>query len=392
MIRKTIPKKYERYITPTKDGKYYRIRYKHYNTTKKTIDQCIALIHKADEEESKGKKIDISNKHVTLEIAMNDWINRYVLADPTLRESSKQRKIQAVKEQIIANIGYLEYQSITKLDVIELINSLRNGNNESNKKYSESTVKKAYEYLRQFYNQTGYIDYIDNDVFRNRIKFQIETNTHSAFSMEEKKKIEEATGLMSEGFKNVKLRLAPCLVLLLHTGIREGELLALTWDDVVEIQDGYALCIHSSARYIKNSTSKKARLVIGQTKNKKSRFVPLDKPALLAIKYFRTINGNAKYVCANASGQVPHDSTIRKTFQQILETASINNEKLSAANRYKYNVHSLRHTFATILINDCNAEVAKVSQLLGHSDISTTMKYYVKNESEKFLDTVSLLE
>ena len=186
MIRKTIPKKYERYITPTKDGKYYRIRYKHYNTTKKTIDQCIALIHKADEEESKGKKIDISNKHVTLEIAMNDWINRYVLTDPTLRESSKQRKIQAVKEQIIANIGYLEYQSITKLDVIELINSLRNGNNESNKKHSESTVKKAYEYLRQFYNQTGYIDYIDNDVFRNRIKFQIETNTHSAFSMEEK--------------------------------------------------------------------------------------------------------------------------------------------------------------------------------------------------------------
>ena len=197
---------------------------------------------------------------------------------------------------------------------------------------------------------------------------------------------------MSEGFKNVKLRLAPCLVLLLHTGIREGELLALTWDDVVEIQDGYALCIHSSARYIKSNNNKKARLVIGQTKNKKSRFVPLDKPALLAIEYFRTINGNAKYVCANASGQVPHDSTIRKTFQQVLETASINNEKLSAANRYKYNVHSLRHTFATILINDCNAEVAKVSQLLGHSDISTTMKYYVKNESEKFLDTVSLLE
>ena len=98
MIRKTIPKKYERYITPTKDGKYYRIRYKHYNTTKKTIDQCIALIHKADEEESKGKKIDISNKHVTLEIAMNDWINRYVL---TLENHQNKEKYRLLKSKLL---------------------------------------------------------------------------------------------------------------------------------------------------------------------------------------------------------------------------------------------------------------------------------------------------
>lgn len=49
-------------------------------------------------------------------------------------------------------------------------------------------------------------------------------------------------------------------------------------------------------------------------------------------------------------------------------------------------LHSTRHTFATIILKDAEdrGQIKEVSELLGHSQVSTTYEYYIKpSDSDK---------
>ncbi|HWR59578.1 MAG TPA: tyrosine-type recombinase/integrase [Thermodesulfovibrionales bacterium] len=52
--------------------------------------------------------------------------------------------------------------------------------------------------------------------------------------------------------------------------------------------------------------------------------------------------------------------------------------------------HKLRHTFATLLL-EAGAELAVVSELLGHADISITKKFYADVVPELKKKTLELL-
>lgn len=47
-------------------------------------------------------------------------------------------------------------------------------------------------------------------------------------------------------------------------------------------------------------------------------------------------------------------------------------------------LHSTRHTFATIMLKDAEdkGQIKEVSELLGHSQVSTTYEYYIKASDE----------
>ncbi len=61
---------------------------------------------------------------------------------------------------------------------------------------------------------------------------------------------------------------------------------------------------------------------------------------------------------------------------------------------YKVHPHLLRHTFATNMIHNNKLEIQEVSDILGHSDITITSKYYVatNNESNMKLSNISTVE
>ncbi|HME44484.1 MAG TPA: site-specific integrase [Syntrophorhabdales bacterium] len=130
--------------------------------------------------------------------------------------------------------------------------------------------------------------------------------------------------------------LRPLLITALHTGVRRGELLALTWRDI----DG------------------KQRIIrIERSKNGEKRSIPISETlqgTLGAIKV-RDISGKVFPIAVRS---------LRAAFDKTLEKARIED----------FHFHDLRHTFATRLVQN-GVDLYKVKELLGHKTIAMTMRY-----------------
>jgi integrase len=130
--------------------------------------------------------------------------------------------------------------------------------------------------------------------------------------------------------------LRPLLVTALYTGMRRGEMLALTWRDI---------------------DSKQRIIRIEQSKNGDRRSVPISETlqgTLDAIKV-RDISGKVFPIAVRS---------VRAAFDKALERAKIED----------FHFHDLRHTFATRLVQN-GVDLYKVKELLGHKTIAMTMRY-----------------
>lgn len=131
--------------------------------------------------------------------------------------------------------------------------------------------------------------------------------------------------------------------LLLNTGCRRGELLKLTWDKV-HLDNQYLTVINSLS------------------KNRKTIHKPLNPSAIKSLQYLKD---------GNPTDWVFHN---KKTHQRRVNFQTDFKRAVERANLGNLRIHDLRHTFASILIQQ-GTPIYHVMQLLGHSDIKTTQKY-----------------
>lgn len=148
------------------------------------------------------------------------------------------------------------------------------------------------------------------------------------------------------------------VLLALYTGMRIGELCALRWDDIT---DEYII-INKTMMRIKSEQGK-TEVKIGSPKSESSnRIIPTPKCLLPMINQFR---GNG-YVLSNDKLKYTEPRLMQIKFSQMIVECNIE----------KTNFHALRHTFATRCI-EAGVDVKTLSELLGHSDVKTTLNRYV---------------
>jgi len=137
--------------------------------------------------------------------------------------------------------------------------------------------------------------------------------------------------------------------LAMKTGLRFGELIALTWPDFdFEHQK---LTVNKSVVLGKS----------GPTKSGKVRYIPLTKSI---CEYFKSVKQKDGLVFCEESGEFVHQKRIGYHLGKAYIKAGLPN----------MGWHALRHTFASHLANKGGALFA-IKDLLGHSDIKTTMRY-----------------
>lgn len=163
------------------------------------------------------------------------------------------------------------------------------------------------------------------------------------------------------------------VLLALYTGMRIGELCALRWDDITDEH----IVINKTMMRIKNEQSK-TEVKIGSPKSQSSnRIIPTPKCLLPLINQFR---GNG-YVLSNDKLKCTEPRLMQIKFGQMV----------AACNIEKTNFHTLRHTFATRCI-EAGVDVKTLSELLGHSDVKTTLNRYVHSSFELKQKSIEQLE
>lgn len=152
----------------------------------------------------------------------------------------------------------------------------------------------------------------------------------------------------------------------LTTGLRQGELLALRWEDV-DLVRGRLLVRRAVARG-----------VVGTPKSGKSREIPLNEKAVAALKRQRHLRG--ELVFCDDAGRMLRKGACKWPLWSACKRAGLR----------RIGWHTLRHTFASHLVMR-RAPLKAVQELLGHSTIEMTMRYShlspdVRKDAVKLLD------
>ena len=249
--------------------------------------------------------------------------------------------------------------SVGEKDVQEFVLQKLNGG------LSQKTIKDMLIVLRmilKFGAKKNYCVYTPLDVIfpTDRERQELEV-----LSIANQKKIMR---FVEENFTFRNLGIFVCL----STGMRIGEICALTWDDI-DTENGVIHIRKTLQRiYIRENGIRRTELVIDTPKTATSiRDIPMTKDLLSVLKPLRKVVNEQYFVLTNDVAPT-EPRTYRNYYKKLLAKLEIPPIKF----------HGLRHSFATRCI-ESHCDYKTVSVILGHSNISTTLNLYVHPNYEQ---------
>jgi integrase len=170
-------------------------------------------------------------------------------------------------------------------------------------------------------------------------------------------------------------RLEALYVLVVHCGLREGQLLALRWEDADVEAGKLALMVR---RTLTRGEDGRGWVVGASTKSGKGRRVRLTRRAVAALKDHRKRQLEERMRLAGLwqdQGLVFPNECGSPFNPSNLRNRSLKRIKARSGVREDLRFHDLRHTCATLLLREgVNAKV--VSEMLGHASITITLNTY----------------
>ncbi|PKL82812.1 MAG: hypothetical protein CVV24_08135 [Ignavibacteriae bacterium HGW-Ignavibacteriae-3] len=152
-----------------------------------------------------------------------------------------------------------------------------------------------------------------------------------------------------------------------YTGLRRGEICNLTWE-----------CINFEHNFIKVTNTN-----LFTTKTKKERVVPMSGVVRTIFEKMKLKAGdNCSDYIFSFKGHTPIEGyQVCTCFRDAVRKAKLSD---------KLHFHSLRHSFASLLVSS-KVSIYSVQKLLGHSNVTTTSKYsHLSNQN--LVDAIKVLD
>lgn len=296
------------------------------------------------------RDMSISQKSY-IDVTTGEWIIKFITdyKEPFLRPRSLERVKQAAyKLQPLFNI---QLADLRNSDIQDLINQLHNNN------LSASTIKKTHELLKAALNQAiaeQIINYnpaiaVKRPQTAKKAKVEVFTNREIGLIFHALRKLQNSK-------KNTSQRYDMLLFfrILLTTGLRVSELLALRWEHVDCVN--HVLSVEGSKDIDKQ--------IINATKTASGvRSVPLLSIKTRELLYF--YRKKTGYIFENKNSGA-------MSYQRVFLTWN-NVRKLTGITK---TIHTFRHTCASYLIASGKFTLAEIAQMLGHSSPAVTLSVY----------------
>lgn len=358
-------------------GKYYEVKVKvpdeHGNIVRKSF---YSRISKADAMEQANKyriKMAVGkfeDKHIGFSEYADHWLE-------TCKENSVSETTycytyrNSVENHLKKYFGKYTLGNIKLDDVQKFFNA--------NKSYSNSLLQKLRITLNAIFERAVDEQIINRNPCRGLImpKSTKASATKSAYNPEEARKLVDFAKAQKDGYS---------IALLLKTGLRRGELLALRWEDVD---------LENKVINVRQSLKEANGLIlVGPPKSKTSiRQIPIDDETVEILQSIpREViryKGKGKnrtsykvkneYVVPDAKGHYMRPQNWqRRIYDKIMSEFVVQNPDIK-----KLNAHELRHTYGTLLYKS-GTDIYTISKLMGHANVLITTKIYVHDD----LDTI----
>jgi len=164
------------------------------------------------------------------------------------------------------------------------------------------------------------------------------------------------------------LRALP-MVLILHTGMRIGEVITLRWSDI-DFEQRTILVKRSIADHNRPALNNEKA-----PKNGRSRIIMLNETAIDYLKNMKRLQSadqlsriyrnDTDHVCLNTAGRTLGSTSVHRAFNRLAKLANVP----------RIRIHDLRHTHATLLLEQ-GVHPKVVQERLGHATYAITMDLY----------------
>lgn len=296
-----------------------------------------------------------------------DWLENYV--KPSSKIRTYERYCQIANLHIIPTLGDYDMAEISVIILQRFIAELlANGNKKTKQGLSANFVNTVISVLQNSLKTAHLIgltpEYVANKIKRPKtVEKQVD-----CFTVSEQKQIEHYV-------LNCKKDKLFGVVLCLYTGLRIGELLALSWSDI-DFTKG--LLFVSKNCHDGNDGDNHIRIIDSPKTVHSRRVIPIPKQLMPLLKSLKK-RSNCDYIIADGDKPV-FVRSYQRTFELLLKKLGITHKGF----------HSLRHTFATRAL-ECGMDVKTLSELLGHKNATITLNRYAHSLLEHKTDMMNRL-
>lgn len=289
---------------------------------------------------------------------LDDYVLEWYLPDiaPRVRHSTLVVYKADLRRRILPMLAGCYISDITSADIQRMIDACS----------TPKLAKRAREVLRQVLNHAKAHDFVHDNAACGTFKIP-PPNVYP----------DEHNGTWLTSFTMIdayldKLKGTPHYVpalLGLSLGLRKGEIFALDWEDV----DFSRRLVHVRHTYVREDSGYK----LMPPKTRESvRSIPIRERLYIELQELKAAQ-NAKYKAARGAIVVNRYGNRRSP-----EKASETWHHYAASHDIEYVSYlNMRHSFATSCLN-AGIDVTKVSKLLGHTSITTTVKRYVRFKAD----------
>ncbi len=373
-------------ISKRKNGTYMgQISINRFGPPEKTIRKTV---YGKTKKEVEKKLIDLKyeiNNNLYIEdrgITVLNWMKTWIeeIKKENIRISSLKRYSICIKNHINPYIGSMKLKDIKPIHITQLYNELlKNGNIRTGKSLNPKTVRFAHIIICEALDAA-----VANGILRGNLAKHV--NAPKIIKKEMTFLSKEEVAKFLDVAKETRLYSA--YYLMLATGMRRGELLGLRYEDV-DYQNKSISIVQTllNNAHEKNEEGKLKAYVFGIPKTEKSRrTISITENVLVELKKFRKIQmseelesleykNEFQLLFTDSNGAPIKPDKFSYEFTTLIKKAGI---------KRNIRLHDLRHTVASYLLNETDANPKTVQELLGHTTITTTLDTYSHiNQSKK---------
>lgn len=291
------------------------------------------LYNKYQELLRKYHRDELNESTTNVETWSNKWLKTY--------KRSNEKRTQKfyediVKAYIIPSIGLIKLKDLKQIDIINMLNDMEDKGLTRARVYTLQTIN-------QILNKA-----VENDLINKNVALGIKKPHYKA---KEKQVIPQS---VIDKLSTIEDDDCFMFEFLIYTGLRRGELVPLTIDDV-DLKN--KLIKINKAVYFEHNKPK-----LKGTKTNENRNIPIfdiiyDKLSALVLK-------RENYLFTSSTGTIMTEQSMRRKLEKVNKLVD-----------YNFTYHQCRHTFVTLMYN-AEIDVKQAQRWSGHKDIGVLLNIY----------------